>query len=87
MKSFWEYLTTPRKHACDITDCEPHNYFVERFNQCINKVDRMDLHKCDNKLEALEGLAQRFHFQELWISKLHTRLDELEKQIQKDKHE
>ena len=83
-KTFWEYLTTPRKHACDIADCEPHKYFVERFQECINKVDRMDLHSCEGMRKACEGLAERFHSQEKWVSKLHEKIEVLANKI-KDK--
>jgi hypothetical protein len=77
-KSFWEYLTTPRKHACDIADCEPHKYFIERFNEYINKVDKIDIHSCEGMRKACESLAERFNYQEQWISKLHERIDTLE---------
>ncbi len=78
-KSFWEYLTTSN-------ECETHKYFVERFTECVNKVDKMNLHSCDNMHQILESLAERFHYQELWISKLHKRIEELEKGIHENNH-
>lgn len=95
-KSFWEYLTTPRKHTrdtsdcepltskrhmCDVADCEPHKYFVKRFEECINKVDKMDLHSCDSMREACASLAERLTRQTVWTLDLQERIQALEKEL------
>lgn len=84
-KGFWEYLLTPKQHSCELRECDVHKYFRNAFDKLQSSINKLEVHSCENMMTNLKSLADRFHFQEEWVSKLHKRIDELENQLKKDK--
>jgi hypothetical protein len=57
----------------------------EVYSDLRIRVNKLEGNKNDNgMLQACKSLAERFHYQEQWVSKLHEKIEVLEKQL-KDK--
>ena len=83
-KGFWEYVFTPKQHSCELRDCEVHKYFRDSFTKLQQSVNKIETHSCNTHFEALKSLAERFEMSEKWVSKLHERIDKLEKLLKED---